>query len=147
MTPPLSTTPVGPSISFEPDAVVVRILTFLCREGLRGEENKSISPSSSLESTRIAVDCVLAGRVSLIFDFRGDSVNPLDPKSSRYLPAPGAIPFPEGRVCMRKDGSELMVRPVKESRRSNCSITSTLASTVDGGRGNRSEITFAISPT
>ena len=76
----------------------------------------------------MAVDCVLAGRVLSSLDFCGDRVNPLEPKSSRGLPAPGAIPVLAGRVCMRREESESMVRPVKESRRSTCSITSFAAS-------------------
>jgi hypothetical protein len=134
--------PVGGLISFELDAVVVRILTFLRRK-LRGdEENKSISSSSPLESTETVVDWVLDGRVLLILDLLGDSVNPLGLKPSRCLPAPGMIPVPEGRVGMRNDGSESMVRPEKESRRSTCSITSVLAWAFDNPRDSRrSEIT------
>lgn len=122
------------TIPFELDAVVVRILTFLCREVPGGEGDKSIL-SSPLKSTKIGVDWVLVGRVLSILDFRGDSVSPLEPRSSRCLPAPGAIPVLEGRACMRKDGSESMVRPEKESWRSTCSITSVLASTVCKGPG------------
>lgn len=114
-------------MALEPEAVVVLILAVL-----GWEPNKSIPSSSSLELTKMAVDCVLAGRMFLILDFRGDPLNPLKPKSSRGLPAPGAIPVFEGRVCMRNDGSESMVSPVKESRRSSCSITSGVASR---GRG------------
>ena len=130
-------------MSLEPDAVVVRALTVLNREAPGVGPNKSISSSSSLESIKREIDCVLAGRVLLIFDFRGDCVNPLEPKSSRGLPAPGTIPVLEGRACMRKDGSESMVRPVRENWRSTCSILRPLS--LLGIGGTRDEITLLYS--
>ena len=86
---------------------------------------------------------MLAGRVLLSFDFRGDCLNPLEPKSSRGLPAPGAIPVLGGRACMRKDGSESMERPVKENWRSTCSILRPLS--LRGKlTGTRDEITTLL---
>ena len=130
-------------MALEPEAVVVRTLAVLSREVPGDESNKSISSSSSLEFIEMVVDCVLAGPVLLYFDFWGDRLNPLEPKSSRGLPAPGAIPVPGGRVCMRNDGSESMVRPAKDSWRSTCSITSVVASESGPGWGMSHHVTYA----
>jgi len=125
-------------MSLEPDAVVVRILTTLRREVPGVWSNKSSSSSSSLEFIEMVTDCVLTGRVLSGFNFRGDCLNPLEPKSSRCLPAPGAIPVLGGRACMRRDGSESMVRPVRENWRSTCSILRPLSLRRRAGCGIRS---------
>ena len=125
-------------MSLEPDAVVVRTLATLSCGVPEARSNKSISSSSSLESIEMAIDCVLAGRVLSGFDFRGDFLNPLEPKSSRGFPAPGAIPVLGGRACMRRDGSESMVRPVRENWRSTCSMLRPLSLRRRAGCGMRS---------
>jgi len=103
-------------ISLEPDAAVVQILAVLSREVPGVGSNKSIPSSSSLEFVEVVIDRVLAG----CSDCHG--LNPLEPKSLRGFACPGSDPHPWGRACMRKDGSESTVRPVKESWRSTCSI-------------------------